>query len=154
MKQVGTIICTKSFEALKLTRYLIVIILFKLSGYCVGVLLLFDLFFKSYLLLILVHFLIVKTNVYEPFCTVITHYNLKNLSTTILTHILPWTKTGTEPALDVLTTRAKPLSNAGQFVHVTELNVPTVLTQQAQKIGVAAIKNYGKSNTCILSFNL
>ena len=67
---------------------------------------------------------------------------LKKLST-ILTHILPWTKTGTEPALDVLTTRAKPLSNAGQFVHVTELNVPTVLTQQAQKIGVAAIKNYG-----------
>ena len=67
----------------------------------------------------------------------------KNLTTTILTHILPWTKTCTEPALDVLTTRAKPLSIAGQFVHVTELNVPTVLTQQAQKIGVAAIKNYG-----------
>ena len=60
-----------------------------------------------------------------------------------MTHILPWTKTGTEPALDVLTTRVKPLSNAGQFVHVTELNVPTVLTQQAQKLGVAAIKNYG-----------
>ena len=83
-----------------------------------------------------------QINVYEPFCTVITQFLLKHLST-ILTHILPWTKTGTEPALDVLTTRAKPLSNAGQFVHVTELNVPTVLTQQAQKLGVAAIKNYG-----------
>ena len=45
--------------------------------------------------------------------------------------------------MDVLTTRAKPLSNAGQFVHVTEINVPTVLTQQAQELGVAAIKNYG-----------
>ena len=43
MKQVGTIIFTKSFEALKLTRYLIVNILYKLSGYyCVGVFLLFD----------------------------------------------------------------------------------------------------------------
>ena len=58
----------------------------------------------------------------------------------INTH-LPWTKTGTESASDVLTARAKPLSNVGQFV--TEVNVPTVLTQQAQELGVAAIKNYG-----------
>jgi hypothetical protein len=64
-----------------------------------------------------------------------------NLSTTKLTHILPWTKTGTDPASGVLTARAKPLSNVGQFV--TEVNFPTVLTQQAQKIGVAAVKNYG-----------
>ena len=64
----------------------------------------------------------------------------KNLSTTILTHILHWTQTGTEPASNVLTARAKPLNNVGQFV--TEFNVPTVLTQ-AQKLGVAAIKNNG-----------
>ena len=50
-------------------------------------------------------------------------------------------KTGTDPASGDLTARAKPLSNVGQFV--TEVNVPTVLTQQAQELGVAAIKNNG-----------
>jgi hypothetical protein len=84
-----------------------------------------------------------QINVYEPFCTVITQF---------FYFFLPWTKTGTDPTSGDLTACAKPLSNVGQFV--TELNVPTVLTQQAQQIGVAAIKNYGKSNTCILSFNL
>ena len=70
-----------------------------------------------------------QINVYEPFCTV------------FFLFFLPWTKTGTDPASGDLTARAKPLSNVGQFV--TELNVPTVLTQQAQKLCVAAIKNYG-----------
>ena len=135
---------------MKLTRYLIAITCIYYSNFLVTVLgyyccLIFV------LIVLIVHVPIINTrtffncqiNVYEPFCTVITHFFSKNLSTTILTHILPWTKTGTEPALDVLTTPAKPLNNAGQFVHVTEINVPTVLTQQAQKIGVAAIKNNG-----------
>ena len=64
----------------------------------------------------------------------------KKIVLLLLTHILHWTQTGTEPASNVLTTRAKPLNNVGQFV--TEFNVPTVLTQ-AQKLGVAAIKNNG-----------
>mgnify|MGYP006179211781 CR=1 FL=1 len=85
-----------------------------------------------------------QINVYEPFCTVINvrmpQLLKKKISTTILTHILHWTQTGTEPASNVLTARAKPLNNVGQFV--TEFNVPTVLTQ-AQKLGVAAIKNNG-----------
>ena len=50
-------------------------------------------------------------------------------------------KIGTGPASDTPIARAKLLSYVGQFV--TELNVPTVLTQQAQELGVAAIKNNG-----------
>jgi hypothetical protein len=74
-------------------------------------------------------------------------------SSTQLTHILHWAKTGTEPGSDAPTAPAKPFSNVGQ--DVTELKVPTVLAQAQNLGGVAAIKYNGNQIFYSISaFNL